>query len=142
MHGPTREHVEDDPYQDDPRVVVPYSGMSPSGEVEADAVYANYGSPEDFKKLDDLKVDVRGKIVLMRYGQNFRGVKAYVAQEHGAAGVIIYCDPADDGWKKGEKYPKGPWRPDTSGHSAPSGYMSEVRWSHRTPVCATVRSWP
>src|SRR5205807_5104095 len=90
MHGPTREHVEDDPYQDDPRVVVPYSGMSPSGEVEADAVYANYGSPEDFKKLDDLKVDVRGKIVLMRYGQNFRGVKAYVAQQHGAAGVIIY----------------------------------------------------
>lgn len=142
MHGPTREHVEDDPYQDDPRVVVPYSGMSPSGEVEADAVYANYGSPEDFKKLDDLKVDVRGKIVLMRYGQNFRGVKAYVAQEHGAAGVIIYCDPADDGWKKGDKYPKGPWRPDTSVQRGSIGYMFEFPGDPTTPGMASVPSLP
>src|SRR3954453_11775560 len=113
MHGPTREHVDGDPFQDDPRVVTPYNGMSPSGDVEADLVYANYGSPEDFKKLEDLKVDVRGKIVLVRYGQNFRGVKVFVAQEHGAAGMIIYSDPADDGWHRGDKYPDGAWRPDT-----------------------------
>src|ERR1051325_9134933 len=85
--------------------------MSPSGDVEADVVYANYGTPEDFEKLDKLKVDVRGKLVLVRYGQNFRGVKVFVAQEHGAAGVILYSDPADDGWKRGDKYPQGPWRP-------------------------------
>src|ERR1700683_2880201 len=90
MHGPTREHVDGDPLPDDPRVVMPFTGMSPSGDVEADVVYANYGTPEDFKKLEQLKVDVRGKIVLARYGQNFRGVKALVAQEHGAAGLIIY----------------------------------------------------
>jgi len=72
MHGPTREHVENDPFQDDPRVVMPFNGMSPSGDVEADVVYANYGTPEDFEKLDKLKVDVRGKIVVVRYGQNFR----------------------------------------------------------------------
>ena len=82
MHGPTREHVEDDPFQDDARVVMPYNGMSPSGDVEADVVYANYGTPDDFKKLEEMKIDVRGKIVLVRYGQNFRGVKAFVAQEH------------------------------------------------------------
>src|SRR5580704_13206939 len=102
MHGPTREHVDGDPLPDDPRVVMPFTGMSPSGDVEADVVYANYGSPEDFEKLDKLKVIVRGKIVLVRYGQNFRGVKVFVAQEHGAAGVIIYSDPADDGWKRGD----------------------------------------
>src|SRR5277367_2219082 len=90
MHGPTREHVENDAYQDDPRVVMPFNGMSPSGDVEADVVYANYGTPDDFDKLAKLKVDVRGKIVLVRYGENFRGVKVFVAQERGAAGVIIY----------------------------------------------------
>ncbi len=89
MHGPHREHVDGDPYQDDPRVVTPYNGMSPSGDAEADVVYANYGSPDDFDKLKQMNVDVRGKIVVVRYGQNFRGVKAFVAQERGAAGVII-----------------------------------------------------
>ncbi len=73
--------------------MIPYNGMSPSGDVEAEVVYANYGSPEDFEKLKQMKVDVRGKIVIVRYGQNFRGVKAFVAQERGAAGVIIYSDP-------------------------------------------------
>jgi N-acetylated-alpha-linked acidic dipeptidase len=89
MHGPTREHVSKDPYQDDPRIVMPFSGMSPSGDVEGEVVYANYGTPEDFEKLEKLKVNVRGKIVLVRYGQNFRGVKVFVAQEHGAAGTNI-----------------------------------------------------
>ena len=51
MHGPTREHVDGDPYQDDPRVVIPFNGMSPSGDVEADVIYANYGTPDDFEKL-------------------------------------------------------------------------------------------
>jgi N-acetylated-alpha-linked acidic dipeptidase len=67
MHGPTREHVEGDSYPDDPRVITPFNAMSPSGDVEAEVVYANYGTPEDFKKLEQLNVDVRGKIVLVRY---------------------------------------------------------------------------
>src|SRR6266567_2885857 len=112
MHGPQREHVDNDPFQDDPRVINTYNGMSPSGDAEAEVVYANYGSPEDFDKLKQMNVDVRGKIIIVRYGQNFRGVKAFVAQERGAAGVIIYSDPADDGWRRGDKYPQGPWRPD------------------------------
>jgi N-acetylated-alpha-linked acidic dipeptidase len=142
MHGPTRERVEDDPYQDDARVVMPYNGMSPSGDVEADVVYANYGTPDDFKKLEEMKIDVRGKIVLVRYGQNFRGVKAFVAQEHGAAGVMIYSDPADDGWRRGDKYPQGPWRPDTGAQRGSIGYMFEFAGDPTTPGIASLPDLP
>ncbi len=142
MHGPTREHVDGDPYDGDPRVVMPFSGMSPSGDVEADVVYANYGTPEDFEKLEKLKIDVRGKIVLVRYGQNFRGVKVLVAQEHGAAGVIIYSDPFDDGWRRGDKYPDGPWRPDTGVQRGSVGYMFEFPGDPTTPGFASLPSLP
>jgi N-acetylated-alpha-linked acidic dipeptidase len=142
MHGPTREHVEGDSFPDDPRVITPFNAMSPSGEVEADVVYANYGSPEDFKKLEQLKVDVHGKIVLVRYGQNFRGVKAFVAQEHGAAGLIIYSDPADDGWRRGDKYPEGPWRPDTGVQRGSIGYMFQFPGDPTTPGIASVPTLP
>jgi len=142
MHGPTREHVDNDPFQDDPRVVMPFNGMSPSGDVEADVVYANYGTPDDFEKLDKLKIDVRGKIVLVRYGQNFRGVKVFVAQEHGAAGVIIYSDPADDGWRRGDKYPEGPWHPDTGVQRGSVGYMFEFPGDPTTPGVASLPALP
>jgi N-acetylated-alpha-linked acidic dipeptidase len=138
MHGPAREHVAEDPFQDDPRVLTPYNGMSPSGDVEAEVVYANYGSPDDFKKLEQMKVDVRGKIVLVRYGQNFRGVKTFVAQEHGAAGVIIYSDPYDDGWHRGDKYPLGPWRPDSGAQRGSIGYMFQFPGDPTTPGIASV----
>jgi hypothetical protein len=98
MNGPRPEHVDGDPLADNPRVVMPFNGSSPSGDAEAEVVYANYGRPEDFKKLEELKVDVKGKIVIVRYGDNFRGVKSFVAEEHGAAAVIIYSDPIDDGY--------------------------------------------
>ena len=142
MHGPAREHVDGDPFQDDPRVVMPYNGMSPSGDAEAEIVYVNYGTPADYKKLDDLKIDVRGKIVLARYGENFRGVKAFVAQEHGAAGLIIYSDPADDGWTRGDKYPQGPWHPDTGVQRGSIGYMFEFPGDPTTPGIASVPDLP
>src|SRR5579864_8864284 len=142
MHGPSREHVEGDPFQDDPRIMTPYNGMSPSGDVEAEVVYANYGSPEDFEKLAQMKVDVRGKIVLVRYGQNFRGVKTFIAQERGAAGDIIFSDPADDGWKRGDKYPQGPWRPATGAQRGSVGYMFEFAGDPTTPGIAAVPSLP
>ncbi len=104
MHGPRREHVDGDSFADDPRVVTAYNGMSPSGDAEAEVVYANYGSPADFDKLKEMNVDVRGKIVIVRYGENFRGVKEFVAQERGAAAVIIYSDPKDDGYYRGDAY--------------------------------------
>jgi N-acetylated-alpha-linked acidic dipeptidase len=113
MTGPTREHVPGDPYQDDPRVVMPFNGSSGSGDVTGDVVYANYGRIEDFDWLAAQQIDLHGKIVICRYGSNFRGVKVYIAQQRGAAGVLIYSDPQDDGYFKGDAYPNGPWRPET-----------------------------
>jgi N-acetylated-alpha-linked acidic dipeptidase len=119
MSGPTPEHVDPtayggDPYQDDPRVLPAFNGSSASGNVTADVVYANYGTLADFKKLAELGISVKGKIVIVRYGSNFRGVKVMIAQQYGAAGVLIYSDPADDGYMRGDKYPRGPMRPDTA----------------------------
>ena len=142
MHGPRREHVDDDPFQDDPRIVTAYNAMSPSGDVEADVVYANYGSPEDFDKLKEMNVDVHGKIVIVRYGENFRGVKAFVAQERGAAGVIIYSDPKDDGYYRGDAYPKGPWRPASGVQRGSIGYMFQFPGDPTTPGIASAPSLP
>ncbi len=142
MNGPTREHVSSDPFQDDPRIVPAFNGSSPSGDAEADVVYANYGRPEDFKKLEDMKVDVRGKIVIVRYGDNFRGVKSYVAEEHGAAAVIIYSDPADDGYFRGDAYPKGPWRPETGVQRGSIQYMFKYPGDPTTPGFASLPGLP
>ena len=116
--------------------------MSPSGDVEADVVYANYGSPEDFDRLKQMNVDVRGKIVIVRYGENFRGVKVFVAQERGAAGVIIYSDPKDDGYYRGDAYPKGPWRPDSGVQRGSVGFMFQFPGDPTTPGIASTPSLP
>lgn len=114
MAGPVAEHVSNDPYQDDKRVLPAFNGSSPSADVTGEVVYANYCRPEDFNQLAEMGIDFRGKIVLCRYGGNFRGVKVYIAQQRGAAGVLIYSDPADDGYYRGDAYPHGPWRPATA----------------------------
>lgn len=142
MHGPSPEYVEGDPLADDPRVITPFSSMSPSGDAEAEVVYANYGSLQDFDKLKQLGVDIRGKIVIARYGQNFRGVKAYIAQERGAVGLILYSDPADDGWRRGDKYPEGPWRPASAVQRGSIGYMFEFPGDPTTPGIASLPSLP
>ncbi len=142
MHGPRPEHVDGDPFQDDPRIVNAYNGMSPSGDAEADAVYANYGSPADFDKLKEMNVDVRGKIVIVRYGENFRGVKAFVAQERGAAGVVIYSDPKDDGYYRGDAYPKGPWRPPSGVQRGSIGFMFQFPGDPTTPGVASTPALP
>jgi N-acetylated-alpha-linked acidic dipeptidase len=142
LTGPSRERVSGDPFQDDPRILPAFNGSSPSGDVEADVVYANYGSPADFKKLEDMKVDVRGKVVIVRYGENFRGVKSFVAQEHGAAAVLIYSDPWDDGYFRGDAYPKGPWRPDTGVQRGSIQYMFQYPGDPTTPGFASLPSLP
>jgi N-acetylated-alpha-linked acidic dipeptidase len=107
------EPVAGDPSTADLRAVPGYVAYSPSGEVKAQVVYANYGLPEDFQRLVELGIDVRGKIVLIRYGQCFRGVKVRLAEREGAAAVLLYSDPADDGFRQGDPYPQGPWRPES-----------------------------
>lgn len=142
MTGPSKEHVSADPFQDDPRVLPAFNGSSPSGDVTGDVVYANYGRPEDFQKLADAKVDLHGKIVLVRYGGNFRGVKVYIAQQHGAAGVLIYSDPFDDGYFQGDVYPKGPYRPDTGVQRGSVQYMFKYPGDATTPGVASTPELP
>jgi N-acetylated-alpha-linked acidic dipeptidase len=88
-----------------------YNAYSATGNVTAPVVYVNYGVPEDYKQLAKLGISVNGKIVLARYGRSWRGTKAKVAQENGAAGCLIYSDPRDDGFFQGDVYPKGALRP-------------------------------
>jgi N-acetylated-alpha-linked acidic dipeptidase len=91
---------------------VPFNAWSGSGDVTAPLVYANHGLDADYQTLASANVDVRGRIVLLRYGAQFRGDLARRAMDHGAAGVIFYSDPADrDGADRGVAYPSGPYRP-------------------------------
>ncbi len=100
-----------DPATSSPDIVPPYNAYSGDGDVTAPLVYANYGLPSDYDILKEKGIDVKGKIVIVRYGQSFRGVKPRVAYEHGALGCIIYSDPRDDGYFQGDPFPKGPYRP-------------------------------
>ncbi|MGH8140431.1 MAG: transferrin receptor-like dimerization domain-containing protein [Steroidobacteraceae bacterium] len=89
----------------------PYNVYGADGDVTAELVYLNYGMPDDYKDLARRGVDVKGKIVITRYGGGWRGLKPKLAQEHGAIGCIIYSDPQADGYAQGDVYPKGGWRP-------------------------------
>ena len=101
--------IPDDPFTKDPLLWKGWNAFSGSGEITAEVVYANYGRKEDFETLKTLGVDVKGKIVLARYGGNFRGYKAKFAEANGAAGLIIFTDPKDSGFTKGLVYPEGPY---------------------------------
>jgi len=88
----------------------PYNAFSRDGDVTGQVVYVNNGMPADYEELDKRGIDVRGKIVIARYGGGWRGVKPKVAAEHGAIGCLIYSDPKDDGFTQGDPYPEGGWR--------------------------------
>ncbi len=92
----------------------PYNVYGADGDVTAELVYLNYGMPQDYEDLARRGIDVRGKIVITRYGGGWRGLKPKLAQEHGAVGCIIYSDPQDDGYAAGDVYPRGGFRPATS----------------------------
>ncbi|HEV2214903.1 MAG TPA: M28 family metallopeptidase, partial [Terracidiphilus sp.] len=142
MTGPTREHVSHDPFQDNPKIVMPFNGSSGSGDVTAPVVYANYGRLEDFKRLDAEHIDLKGKIVIARYGMNFRGVKVYLAEQRGAAGVIIYSDPQDDGYYRGDAYPNGPWRPASGVQRGSVQYLFRYPGDPETPGFASTPNLP
>jgi N-acetylated-alpha-linked acidic dipeptidase len=125
--------VPRDPTSSDRRITPLFNGYSASGDVTAPLVYANYGLPNDYDDLKKSGVDVKGKIVIVRYGNSFRGVKAKVAEDHGAIGCIIYSDPADDGYMQGDVYPKGPWRPVASGQRGSVQYLFDYPGDPLTP---------
>jgi N-acetylated-alpha-linked acidic dipeptidase len=91
-----------------------FHGYGVSGDVIGQIVYANYGRIEDFNALEKLGVDVKGKLILVRYGELFRGLKVRNAQKRGAKGILIYSDPVDDGYGRGDVFPNGPFRPGSS----------------------------
>ena len=101
-----------DPYTKETADQLPgYNIYSAEGDVTGPLVYVNYGMPEDYEELERNAISVKGAIVIARYGGGWRGLKPKLAYEHGAIGCIIYSDPADDGYGRGDVLPKGPMRP-------------------------------
>ncbi|HEY8833392.1 MAG TPA: M28 family metallopeptidase [Gemmatimonadaceae bacterium] len=123
--------------------VTPFNGYGAAGDVRGDVVYVNYGLIEDYAQLDSMGVSVKGKIAIARYGRSYRGIKAREAERHGAVGLIIYSDPADDGYVRGDVYPVGPMRPshgiqrgsvmNPNGDPSTPGYPSTAN-ARRIPV--------
>ncbi|MGE0130854.1 MAG: M28 family metallopeptidase [Blastocatellales bacterium] len=102
--------ISEDPDSRDENQLPTYNAYSGDGDVTAQLVYVNYGVPADYEQLAKMGIDVKGKIVIARYGASWRGIKPKVAFEHGAVGCIIYSDPKEDGYYQGDVYPKGPYR--------------------------------
>ena len=125
--------IRADPSSSNPKIIPLFNGYSPSGDVTAPLVYVNYGLPPDYAALKKAGVDIKGKIAIARYGNSFRGVKAKVAEDNGAIGLIIYSDPEDDGYGQGDVYPKGPWRPASSAQRGSVQYLFQAPGDPLTP---------
>ena len=111
--GTTRQIVLGEPRMADAaeRPQYPWvAGYSGTGTVEGEVVYANYGLQDDYAALDEAGVAVQGRVVIARFGRSFRGIKARLAEQHGAAALLLYSDPWDDGYFRGEQYFDGAWR--------------------------------
>ncbi len=116
-----------------------YNCWSADGDVTAELVYVNYGVPADYEMLERMGVSVKGKIVIARYGQSWRGIKPKLAQEHGAIGCLIYNDPREDGYFRGEVYPKGAYKPATGAQRGSVMDMPVYPGDPSTPGFASVK---
>lgn len=122
-----QENIEsEDPYSNHPDLGKGWNAFSGSGDVTAEVVYANYGTKADFDRLKEMGIDVKGKVVLARYGENFRGFKAKFAEAAGAVGLLIYTDPGDSGYMRGLTYPDGIFYSETS---IQRGSLLTVDWT-------------
>lgn len=130
----------EDPDTKDSAVSLAWMGMSLSGEITAPVVYAHSGNPADYELLRKNGIDVKGKIVLVRYSNpySYRGFKALTAQKEGAAAILIYSDPAEDGYKKGKVFPDGPWGPENHIQHGAITYDFMVPGDPLTPGWASV----
>ncbi len=140
-----RAGLREDPYDVDPdtktpRVSSSYFGYSASGELTAEVVYAHSGNPEDYDLLRKRGISVKGKIVLVRYSNpySYRGFKALTAERQGAAAILIYSDPAEDGYTKGKVFPEGPWGPESHIQRGAITYDYIVPGDPTTPGWASV----
>ncbi|MEO6223860.1 MAG: M28 family metallopeptidase [Vicinamibacterales bacterium] len=110
-----------------------FHGYGASGTASGQVIYVNYGSPADHERLKTMGLSVQGKIALVRYGGAFRGLKVKEAEERGAIGVLIYSDPADDGYMRGDVYPDGPMRPPSAIQRGSVQYLSIQPGDPSTP---------
>lgn len=136
----TEDAIPEDPTTNGDDLVPAFHGYSASGNVTAEYIYANYGTLEDFEYLENKGVNVSGKIVIVRYGKLFRGLKVKFAQKYGAIGVLIYSDPADDGEVVESNgyaaYPDGPARNPSSLQRGSVQFLSQIPGDPTTP------GWP
>ncbi|MEM8484011.1 MAG: M28 family metallopeptidase [Bacteroidota bacterium] len=116
-----------------------YNAFSADGDVTAELVYVNQGIPQDYQDLKQRGIDVAGKIVIARYGGSWRGIKPKVAAEHGAIGCILYSDPKDDGYVRGDVYPIGAFKP---GHGVQRGSVADMPQFPGDPLTPGVGSKP
>lgn len=128
--------------QPDPRALAPFSSGSPAADLTAPLVYANYGSREDYARLAEMGVSVKGKIALIRYGQIFRGTKVYLAQQVGAAGVLLFTDPADASTKGAAAYPDGRNPPPTAVQRGSVQFLPIYPGDPTTPGVASAPGLP
>jgi N-acetylated-alpha-linked acidic dipeptidase len=151
MTQPTRyvPTLREDAYGEDPDTAHPdasgaWISFSASGDVTAPVVYANSGNPADYDRLREAGIDPRGKIVIVRYSNpySYRGFKALTAQREGAAAMIVYSDPAEDGYKRGRVFPDGPWGPDSHVQRGGIAYDYIIPGDPLTPGWASVPGAP
>ncbi len=116
-----------------------FNGYGVSGRASGQVVYVNYGRPEDYVAIEKMGIDVKGKIVLARYGSLFRGLKVRNAQKRGAAGILIFSDPADDGFAKGDVYPNGRFRPGSAIQRGSVQFLSLGPGDPSTPFGPSVK---
>ncbi len=110
-----------------------FNGYGASGSAAGQVVYVNYGRPDDYSALEKIGIEVKDKVVLVRYGEIFRGLKVYNAQKRGARGILIFSDPADDGFVKGDTYPNGRFRPESAIQRGSVQFLSHGPGDPSTP---------
>lgn len=125
--------IEGDRFSSSETLFPAFHGYSATGKVSGQVVYVNYGTPADYERLEKMGVSVENRIVLARYGRVFRGLKVWQAEERGAVGVLIFSDPADDGYMKGDVYPEGPMRPPSAIQRGSVQYLSHQPGDPSTP---------
>lgn len=133
--GLQEAYIPVDPTSGDPRVIPTFNAYSATGDVTAPVVYVNYGQYSDYQTLLSLGVNLTGAIHIARYGMIFRGTKAMLAEMYGASGVLIYSDPADDGYGMGPVYPDGPWRPESGVQRGSASFLSLCPGDPTSDLC-------
>jgi N-acetylated-alpha-linked acidic dipeptidase len=131
---PGERGVAEDPQSGNAGDMPPYIGYSPAAEAAGKVIYANYGLEDDFEALAEMGIDVKGAIILARYGRAYRGNKIYEAQHRGAAAMILFSDPAEDGYTRGDPYPVGPMRPGDAPQRGSVNFMFKQPGDTLTPL--------